>query len=145
MTIIVDTNILISALLNPNSSIGEMLMRGLVNVPKYSCYFLFVEVFDKKEKIIKYARMEEAKVLELLLLTLKKIQFFNENQISAANQEQARQLTEDIDVKDVSFVALAIELNAKLWTGDKKLYKGLKVKGFDDVVNLSDLREIMKK
>jgi len=145
MTIIVDTNILISALLNPNSSIGEMLMRGLVNVPKYSCYFLFVEVFDKKEKIIKYARMEEAKVLELLLLTLKKIQFFNENQISAANKEQARQLTEDIDVKDVSFVALAIELNAKLWTGDKKLYKGLKVKGFDDVVNLSDLREIMKK
>jgi len=145
MTIIVDTNILISALLNPNSSIGEMLMRGLVNVPKYSCYFLFVEVFDKKEKIIKYARMEEAKVLELLLLTLKKIQFFNENQISAANKQQARQLTEDIDVKDVSFVALAIELNAKLWTGDKKLYKGLKVKGFDDVVNLSDLREIMKK
>ena len=145
MTIIVDTNILISALLNPNSSIGEMLMRGLVNVPKYSCYFLFVEVFDKKEKIIKYARMEEAKVLELLLLTLKKIQFFNENQISAANKQQARQLTEDIDVKDVSFVALAIELNAKLWIGDKKLYKGLKVKGFDDVVNLSDLREIMKK
>ena len=145
MIIIVDTNILISALLNPNSSVGEMLMRGLVNVPKYSCYFLFVEVFDKKEKIIKYARMEEAKVLELLLLTLKKIQFFNENQISAANKEQARQLTEDIDVKDVSFVALAIELNAKLWTGDKKLYKGLKVKGFDDVVNLSDLREIMKK
>lgn len=145
MTIIVDTNILMSSLLNSESPIGQMLVRGLVNVPKYSCYFLFVEIFDKKEKIIKYARIEEAKVLELLFVTLKKIQFVNENQISQASYETARQLTEDIDVKDVGFVALTIELNAKLWTGDKKLYKGLKTKGFEDVVNFEDLQEMLKK
>lgn len=145
MNIIVDTNILMSSLLNSESPIGQMLVRGLVNVPKYSCYFLFVEIFDKKEKIIKYARIEEAKVLELLFVTLKKIQFVNENQISQASYETARQLTADIDVKDVGFVALTIELNAKLWTGDKKLYKGLKAKGFEDVVNFEDLQEMLRK
>jgi len=145
MTIIIDTNILMSSLLNSESPIGQMLVRGLINVPKYSCYFLFVEIFDKKEKIIKYARIEEAKVLELLFVTLKKIQFVNENQISQASYETARQLTEDIDVKDVGFVALTIELKAKLWTGDKKLYKGLKAKGFEDVVNFEDLQEMLRK
>ncbi len=52
-------------------------------------------------------------------------------------------LTEDIDVKDVSFVALTVETGGVLWTGDKKLYKGLKERGFDEVVNLNDLEEIL--
>lgn len=73
-------------------------------------------------------------------VVLKNIQFINENQISETSWKRARDLTEDIDIKDVSFVALTIELGAVLFTGDKKLYKGLKKKGFMDVMNLEDLK-----
>ena len=41
-------------------------------------------------------------------------------------------LVHDIDVKDVPNVALTIELDGKIWTGDIELIEGLKAKGFDD-------------
>jgi len=37
----------------------------------------------------------------------------------------------DIDPKDVLFVALTIEMDGLLWTGDTKLRSNLEVKGFD--------------
>ncbi len=120
--------------------IGTFLLKDLREIEKYSCYYLYIEIFDKKEKIIKYSGLEEKEVLELLYLVLKNIQFINENQISETSWKRARDLTEDIDIKDVSFVALTIELGAVLFTGDKKLYKGLKKKGFMDVMNLEDLK-----
>ncbi len=45
----------------------------------------------------------------------------------------------DIDQKDVVFVSSAMALNAKLWSGDKKLIKGLKSKGNDIVVQTKDI------
>jgi len=145
MKIIIDTNILISTIMSSGGGVGTFLLKDLREIEKYSCYYLYIEVFDKKEKIIRYSKISEKEVLELLYLVLKNIQFINENQISKASWEEARELTKDIDVKDISFVALTIEIGAKLWTGDKKLYKGLKRKGFMDVVNLEDLKKLLKK
>ncbi len=48
-------------------------------------------------------------------------------------------------MKDISFVALTLEMNAKLWTGDKKLYSGLREKGFHDVLSTQDLEDFIKK
>jgi predicted nucleic acid-binding protein len=38
----------------------------------------------------------------------------------------------EVDLKDIPFVALSIELNAPLYTGDNKLKNGLLAKGFDN-------------
>lgn len=138
-------NILISTLLSSDGVVGTFLLKDLREIEKYSCYYLYIEIFDKKDKIIKYSGLSEAEVLELLYLVLKRVQFINENQISEQSWGKAKELTEDIDVKDVSFVALTIEMGAKLWTGDMKLYKGLRKQGFMDVVSLEDLKEVLKK
>jgi len=53
-------------------------------------------------------------------------------------------LVQGIDEDDTEFVALAIETDALLLTGDKKLYKGLKERGFEDVINVSELQEMLK-
>ena len=145
MKIVIDTNILISTLMSSDGVVGTFLLKDLREIEKCSCYYLYIEIFDKKDKIIKYSGLSEAEVLELLYLVLKRIQFINEHQISEQSWGKAKELTEDIDMKDVSFVALTIEMGAKLWTGDKKLYQGLRKKGFMDVVSLEDLKEILKK
>lgn len=145
MKIVIDTNILISTIMSSEGVIGTFLLKELREIEKYSCYYLYIEIFDKKDKIIKYAGFPEKEVLELLYLVLKKIQFINENQISESSWKKAKDLTKDVDIKDISFVALTIEIGAKLWTGDKKLYKGLKKNGFIDVVNLEDLKGILSK
>ncbi|MEN0003191.1 MAG: PIN domain-containing protein [Bacteroidota bacterium] len=145
MKIVLDTNILISTIMSSNGIVGTFLLNDLKAFEKYSCYYLYVEIFDKKEKITKYSGLPEKDILELLYLVLKKIQFINEHQISKTSWTKAKALTEDIDVKDISFVALTIELGGILWTGDKKLYTGLRKKGFMDIVILEDLKKLISK
>ncbi len=145
MKIIIDTNILISTLMSSNGTVGTFLLKDLQGQEKLSCYMLYVEIFDKKDKILKYSKIGEKELLELLYLVLKRIDFINESQISKANWTKATELTKDIDIKDISFVALTLETDGILLTGDKKLYKGLKRKGFERVVTVGELREILKK
>ena len=145
MKIVIDTNVLISTLLSSNGIVGTFLLKELQDSETYSCYYLYTEVFDKKEKILKYSGLTEDELLELLYIALKKIQFINESQFSKSSWEKAKELAHDIDIDDVSFVALAIEIDAILWTGDKKLYRGLRDKGFKNIVNLEDLRQLLKR
>lgn len=145
MKIVIDTNILISTLMSSNGVVGTFLLKELQEHDKLSCYMLYIELFDKKEKILKYTKLSEKELLELLYLVLKKIDFINEHQISQESWNRARELTKGIDVKDISFVALTIENESILWTGDKKLHKGLKDKGFTQVVNLEELKELIGK
>jgi predicted nucleic acid-binding protein len=41
---------------------------------------------------------------------------------------------------DLPFVALALYLDAYLWTGDKILYDGLKTKGLKKVISTQELK-----
>ncbi|MFP4289507.1 MAG: PIN domain-containing protein [Bacteroidales bacterium] len=47
-----------------------------------------------------------------------------------------------MDESDSFFVALANHLQSKLWTGDKVLEKGLKVKGYSRIIITPELYEI---
>ena len=53
-------------------------------------------------------------------------------------------LTSDVDEDDTPFIALGIELNAKLWTGDKILARGLAKKGTDLIITTADLKKLIK-
>ena len=62
---------------------------------------------------------------------LHKINFINEEAVSAGNFIEAYKLCGDIDEKDTPFVALALELEAEFWTRDEILKRGLIKKGFN--------------
>ncbi len=61
---------------------------------------------------------------------LKHICLQKEDLTSEQNRIIAYGLCKDIDESDTPHVALTLELNGWLWTGDKKLKAGLKRKGF---------------
>ena len=145
MKFVIDTNILMSTLMKSDGVVGGVLLRDLREFEKLSCYYLYVEIFSKKEKILKISKLEENDLLELLYLVIKQVNFINEAQISDENWQKARDLTHDIDVKDISFVALTLETEAYLWTGDKVLYEGLKTKGFEKLVSTAELLKMLKK
>jgi len=50
----------------------------------------------------------------------------------------------DIDINDTIFVALAKNLKAKIWTGDKALIAGLKNKRFKDVITTREMLDILE-
>lgn len=95
-------------------------------------------------KIAAYTKLDSKALSDIEELVLSTIKFFPEESISAAAWQQAFALSKDIDEDDTPFLALAIELNAKLWTGDKILSNGLSKKGVNMSITTADLRKLIK-
>jgi predicted nucleic acid-binding protein len=132
MKIIVDTNIIFSALLKDDNKYANTIIKNDSNHDFYAVYFTIVELFKHKEKIKKFSKLSDNEVLEVLYDLLKHIHIINDSIISIPAWKQAMHLVHDVDIKDVPNVALTIELEAKLWTSDTELKNGLRAKGFDD-------------
>ena len=129
-TVIVDTNILFSALLGKSQKLRDAILTEK-EVAFYSCKFVFVELFKYKEKIQKKSSLDEDEILELLYSLLKKIKIFDEESVTDESLQKAFDLCKGVDEKDIPFVSTTIELGGFLWTKDKELRNGLKSKGFD--------------
>jgi predicted nucleic acid-binding protein len=123
MKVVVDTNILFSAVLTQNGTIAQTLFSDEYEF--FVPHFAIVELFKYKDKIIKFSKKSEIEVLEILYHILSQLSFINEKSLSLESRQKSYDLCKNIDLKDVAFVALAIELEALIWTGDLKLKNGL--------------------
>lgn len=147
MKIILDTNIIFSALLNSNSSIGELIFDSENVFEFYSCDYMRFEIENHWDKLKKISKLTDKELHESLFRLFTKMQFVNEELISEEIWLKAENLTADIDIDDTDFVALTNYLKGVLWTGDKELYRGLKKKGFKKVISTPELlgKRIKKK
>lgn len=97
----------------------------------YCCRFAIVEIFKHKNKLVKYSTLTEDELLIIFHDVLRQLTFYDELSISNMSVQAAFNLCRDIDEKDTPFIALTIELDGVLWSGDKELMKGLRAKGFN--------------
>jgi len=139
--IIVDTNIVFSALLNTNSRIGQILINGKNHFDFYAPEYVRFELFRHKEKIKTLGQLSEDDFTETYGLIFRKITILNHAIVPLEIYRNAEQLCSDIDIDDTIFVALAVFVKGKLWTGDMKLLNGLMKKGFDQVIKTEELNQ----
>jgi predicted nucleic acid-binding protein len=142
MKIVVDTNIIFSALLNSNSTIGELLFNSDQYFDFYSCSYMRLEINKHWHKLKKISKLSEEQLHISYTQVLSKLKFINEELIPSEIWLQAEKITKDIDIDDIDFVAMVKFLKATLWTGDKVLYTGLKKIGFKKICNTHDLNLI---
>lgn len=128
-SVVVDTNIIISSLLRPKSPFVELLLTK--KYPFYICELTVIELFKNKEKILKLSKLSDDEVTRLFHVLLKNLNLFKEELIEKRNWDRAYHLCRNIDESDTPFVALTLELDGLLFTGDEKLKSKLKMKGFD--------------
>jgi predicted nucleic acid-binding protein len=114
MKLVVDTNILMSAMMSPTGHVADVLFNHLAGTTLFCPHFLVLELFDKKERILKYTKLDPADVSELYYQILKRITFVNEDLIAIPVLQHAYDLVQGVDLKDLSFVALALHLDAPL-------------------------------
>lgn len=126
--VVIDTNILFSCLLK-NQSEFSLLIFGTPN-EFYICESVVIEMFKHKERILTLSRLDEADIVRLFYNLLRNITVYREILIAPSIRERAYELCKSIDPADSPHVALTIHLNGVLWTGDKKLKKALRLKGF---------------
>jgi predicted nucleic acid-binding protein len=143
MVVVIDANVLISACLNMQSNIASIIMQHRNTdfvIPSY----LFQEFKKNAPRICKSLGLSIALFNENVSLLLQHIVTVNEDEIVDEIFSEAYQLTKSIDENDTPYVAMALALSALLWTGDMKLYRGLKRKGFQLAVTTRELKEILK-
>lgn len=129
--------------MSKNGRVADVLLNPIFEFERYSCYFMPVELFKHKPKLLQYSKLEESDLLDSLYTILRKIHLVNESLISADNWLLADDLTKGVDNKDISFVALSLHLGATLWTLDRKLATHLQEKGFQNVVNTQGLIDLL--
>lgn len=142
MKIVVDTNIVFSALLNTSSTIGNLLFHSSGICEFYSCAYMRTEMHKHWQKLKSISKLSDEELQTTYDLILLRVLFVQEELIALETLRTALSLVENTDPDDVDFVALAMHLNAALWTGDKPLYNGLKAAGFEAVLNTSDVLQL---
>ncbi|WP_022670776.1 PIN domain-containing protein [Hippea alviniae] len=135
MRIVVDSNIVFSALLSKDNRCRRVLFQKKFEF--FTCNFLMVEIFENKDKLVKVSKLSENDLILQLSSIFSRIHFFPEDFIPKHFFIKAYEICKIVDDKDTPFVALSLFLNAKLLTGDKKLKESLK--GKIDIVSIKEL------
>ncbi len=131
--IIVDTNLIFAALIPKASRIREVLFDN-----KYTFFcpnFVISEIFLHKEKLIRYSKLNDQEFYLYLNGIIECINFIPNGFISKDSRQMAYDLCKDVDLKDLPFVAMSIEMKCPFWTGDKKLKEALRIKKWNHFFN----------
>lgn len=142
MKIVVDTNIIFSGLLSPNGKISDLLLNSSDKFDFYSPTYLLDELENHKLKLLKISGFFENELEFMKRNIFKKIEFIDLEYISDSIWVKAIELTKKVDEYDAPFVALALELESAIWTGDKKLAMRLKNKGIDWVLTTDSIAQL---
>lgn len=145
MRIVVDTNIVFSAILNTNSKISKIILQPKSKLNLYSTGQLETEIAEQWGKLKKISTYSEIELRKTSTLIISKIKFISVQLIPGNLFNAAEKLTSDIDIDDTEFVALTEHIRGKLWTGDKELISGLKRKKWEKVISTAELYKLILK
>ena len=145
MRVVVDTNIVFSAILNTNSKISKIILQPKSKLNLYSSNQLKYELAAHRTKLKKISNYSEIELQRATLLIFSKIRFINAELIPVTLFTEAEKLTLNVDIDDIEFVALTEHIRGKLWTGDKELAKGLISRKWNKLISTEELIESILK
>ncbi len=126
---ILDANVLMSMLIS-GKAIYKPLLREYTFI---SSDFAFIEIEKYQTLIQNKTRIDIENFRQFSYFLFSHIHFMPAYLVEKDAKQKAIILVKDIDPKDVSYVALSIQLNLTLLTRDISLYEGLQKKGFRNV------------
>ena len=108
MKVVVDTNIVFSAILNSNGLIGELLFNSEDQFEFYSSEFINNELTKYKTKLQAITKMSEEKINTSIHQVLKNIDLISSEATSDIHWNRAFELASNVDEDDTPFLATAI-------------------------------------
>lgn len=139
MKVVVDTNIVFSAILNSDGKIGDLLLNSDKYIEFYSVDYLRFEISNHYDKLSKISKQSIEDIAKTEYFITRRMKFISEEQIAESTWRSAYALVKEVDLDDIAFVALSKHLRCKLWTGDGVLIRGLHKNGFMNTISTDDL------
>lgn len=140
MKIIVDTNIIFSAILNTNSQIGDLILNSNKTFEFFSTSYLKEELEKHKDKLSQISKLSVEEIDLIKSQVFNKVEFITEEIVPFEYWKNAAELVRDVDMDDIAFVALSLFMDkSPIWTGDEQLRKGIINKGFKEILNTSEV------
>ena len=136
--LVVDASILFSFFEKDSARRGLIEVLPLRGSRLISPKFAFTELLDIRERIMRYAKIDESEFLFLFSLIERKIDSFPEEKYGRFLMEAAEISPHGEDTKDDAYFALALAFNCPIWSDEEAFKKQDKVKILttEDVVKL---------
>ncbi|MEM1216312.1 MAG: PIN domain-containing protein, partial [Bacteroidota bacterium] len=133
------------AVLNPKSDIGNFILSSDASeIELYTPDFLRIEMERHLPKLVQLSGSTEQTIRKIMTLVYAQLIFISDAQIPFEYYKNAVPFVRDVDMDDLVFVALNDLMEETLWTGDMKLYRELKAKGYERVVTFQEIRKVFK-
>jgi predicted nucleic acid-binding protein len=142
MKIVVDSNIVFSAILNTKGKIGQLIINGSKYFDFYTIGLLKDEINNHKDKIFDLTGYTQDQFNKTFQLIASRLIFVDDILLTDNDLSKAIDLVSGIDPDDALFIALTNHLLGNLWTGDKKLINGLRKKGYSRIMNTDELYDV---
>ncbi|MEO7121190.1 MAG: PIN domain-containing protein [Ginsengibacter sp.] len=139
---IVDANIVFSGILNTNGKIGDLLINSKPYFTFIAPEFLRTEIRNHHLRLVKFSGLTIEEIYEAEFHLYKDILFISQEQIKISNWVAADALVAEVDPKDTPYIAYAKQFRCKIWSGDKKLIKGLSAKGFINFITTDEIYKL---
>ncbi len=117
LRLVLDTNIIISALINKKSTIRDILTSDKIIF--YLPELVLAEILEHKELLCRKTGLSQKEVFFTLFYLMSKVEIVKKEAFSE-NLEEAKGIMEKIDINDSEFLALALSVeNDGIFSNDK--------------------------
>ncbi|MDP5168817.1 MAG: PIN domain-containing protein [Bacteroidia bacterium] len=131
---VLDANILMSMLMSGKADYRPLLSFFTFILPE----FVLVEVEKYSEVIKQKSRLSDTELLQWTYFVFSQLAILPRYALQQESLAKAEELLRNVDLKDVPYVALSMQVDLPLLTRDKLLYDGLRKQGFRKVQLFED-------
>ena len=137
MLVVVDTNTVFSSLHMKGKPFEVFIINKVVGLFEFIApEFLFLEIGKRMDKLLSKSKLSKEEISEIFSFLKREIDFISSDKFDSKLDEAK---SKSPHLKDVSFVALSLELGCKILSGDKGLKKALP----DMVITPSEALEML--
>ncbi len=126
---VIDANVLISILISGKAGYRPILTLNTFILPD----FALIELEKYKNILKDKTKMSNVQFIDWTYFVFAQLTILPDYVLEQSILAKSERLLEKIDLKDISYVALAMQLDLPLLTRDYLLYEGLRKQGFRKV------------
>ena len=131
---VIDANILMSILISGKASYKPLLTFYNFILPD----FVLVEVEKYRHVLKNKSKLKDDEFLQWTYFVFSQVTVLPQYVLNDESLEKAKKLLDKVDLKDVPYVALAMQLDLPLLTRDVPLCEGIRKQGFRKVLLFED-------